>query len=192
MDMTSIAAMVRPASAVLADLLGTASASIALAALGRALVEDDQATAAEVETALKSGSPDLALKVKDAEQRLLAGFAAANVPLAEIAAGREAKRLDTLTVLEEEAARDRSGARSLQAKTNSTTNKWLAYGVTFGFFVVLAIVIVNPSAINTNPLAQTLIGVLGTGWVSIIAFYFGSSVGSKEKTALLEESITKH
>jgi hypothetical protein len=79
--------------------------------------------------------------------------------------------------------------------THDTTSRYLAFSVTAAFFIVLMALVIVPYSKGTgatpfdNPVVQTLPGVLGTGWVSIISFYFGSSVGSKEKTALLSESV---
>ena len=61
--------------------------------------------------------------------------------------------------------------------------------MTLGFFTVIAYILRNPMPHSESALAQTLLGVLGTSWVGIITFYFGSSIGSKEKTALLAERV---
>ena len=66
----------------------------------------------------------------------------------------------------------------------------LAILVTLGFFgVILFILLVKTKTDDISAVAQTLLGILGTAWISIITFYFGSSVGSKEKTKLLATQL---
>ena len=199
MDPSQLQAMLRPISPTLANLIGSPGQALALAALGRTLLGDAQATLDQIGAALSGGGQDITLKVQQAEQELLQQITQSGTTLNEMTVQLTQTRLDTLARLDQQAATDRQRAREFQTKTNDSTSKWLAYSVTAAFFVVLMAVVIVPqvwpgdathaSAVNNNPVAQTLLGVLGTGWVSIISFYFGSSVGSKEKTALLGESV---
>jgi hypothetical protein len=197
MDPLQLQAMLRPISPTLANLIGSPGQALALAALGRTLLGDDQATLDQIGAALSGGGQDITLKVQQAEQELLQQITQSGTTLNEMTVQLTQTRLDTLARLDQQAATDRQRAREFQTKTNDSTSKWLAYSVTAAFFVVLMAVLIIPivwsdksgSDVSNNPVAQTLLGVLGTGWVSIISFYFGSSVGSKEKTALLGESV---
>ncbi|WP_165190729.1 hypothetical protein [Caulobacter soli] len=180
MSLENIKTKIAADAPVLSALLGGAMSATALEALGRSVAGDAEATADEVDKAL-DGATGQTAKVQSAETELLNALAqAAPAPEAVEDFG---KRLDTLVSLEQTAAKDREGARvrQLQAK-DWWTNPLLAILVTLGFFGVIAHALTTPTS---NPLAQTLLGVLGTAWISIIGFYFGSSVGSKEKTAIL-------
>ena len=78
---------------------------------------------------------------------------------------------------------DRASARDREAKTGDTwTPRILALGITAGFFATLGrmlIVGVPPG----HEALYIMLGSLGTAWAGVTAYYFGSSVGSKEKTA---------
>ena len=194
MSISTLKALILPVSPVLADAIDGPVASLALAALGKAVSNDDQASSDDIETALNAGGDDLRAKVRTAEEHFLGQVSAAGLSYAQLAAQDSAKRLDVYAQVEQQAALDRQDARRMQIATHDTTTRNLAYFVTAGFFVVLVLLIVYPQIMpSTNSDAkaviQTLLGVLGTAWVSIISFYFGSSVGSKEKTALLGESV---
>jgi hypothetical protein len=97
--------------------------------------------------------------------------------------------------LDYDAASDRQASRQRDVAVNTWVAAALAAVVTIGFFTVLWF-LMQPrvdakTAIPADilPVLQTLLGVLGTAWVSIISYYFGSSVGSKEKSQLLAENV---
>ena len=77
------------------------------------------------------------------------------------------------------------------ATRHDATVRWLAYIVTGGFFLLIAMLgyfSSNASFEGNNPLRDVLIamaGVLGTGWASVVSFYFGSSVGSRTQNTTL-------
>jgi len=196
MEDRSLSALVMAGSPLLSNLLTGPNADIARAALGKALAADDQASVDDIAAAI-SKDPNALLKVRQAEEELLSQLDANGLSLAQLNAEREATRLSTLVSLEQGAQRDRQDARQRQVQMHDSTNSWLAYGVTVGFFVVLLALLASKwipalktaGTDGTDAVLQTLLGVLGTAWVSIITYYFGSSIGSKEKTALLAEDV---
>jgi hypothetical protein len=192
MDTADIKTLVTSQAPSLAGVLGGADAPMALAALGRSLVGDDQASPDVVAKALSSADPDVALRVRQAEESLLSRLDRASTSLAQLNAGARGSGGGTVQ-RDQAAALDRQQARQRQTRSNDKTNGWLAIITTTGFFVILLFVIGAPYVLRvpavSNPVAETLLGVLGTGWVAVISYYFGSSVGSKEKTALFGESM---
>lgn len=194
MDLAEMKRRVETMSGPLAAMLGSANGPIALAALGRTLVGDDQATMDEMASALSGHDPAIALKVKQAEQYLLSRLDQAGASLAEIEKLEGAGPSSATIERDQAAALDRQQARQRQTHSNDRTNGALAILVTAGFFIIMLLVILmpyirTPFTTDTNPVAETLLGVLGTGWVAVISYYFGSSIGSKEKTALFGESM---
>lgn len=76
---------------------------------------------------------------------------------------------------------DRANARQLATVDN--TPRVLAYIITFGFFGML--IAINYITEADQAVLNIMIGSLGTAWVSIVNYYFGSSLGSKGKNELL-------
>jgi hypothetical protein len=189
-----IAPLVAPVSPVLASLLAGSQAALALAALGRALVNDDQASPDAIAAAINGGDGNAKLRIQDAEQKLLARTDAAGVAITTLVAQDSAKRVDAYVALQAKAEEDRAGARQRQITLNDKTNMWLAFGITLGFFAVVGLLAAGRVNFGADPglraSAQTMLGVLGTGWVSVITYYFGSSASSREKTALLAENVS--
>jgi hypothetical protein len=143
--------------------------------------------------AIAAAGDDAAAPLKEAESQAFRQMtdALGGVQMARIDAASAARRLDMLSDLETKAAQDRADARAhqLQAK-DWWVNPILALLVTLGFFAAIYYCL-RPGSTPPDGMAHTLLGVLGTAWVSIITFYFGSSVGSKEKTKLLATQMEK-
>ena len=76
---------------------------------------------------------------------------------------------------------DRDSARKLAL--NDNTPRVLAYLITFGFFGMLLVINFLPEA--NQSILNIMVGSLGTAWVSIVNYYFGSSLGSRNKNDLL-------
>jgi hypothetical protein len=193
MNIEALKTTVAATAPALAAMLSGSVGSIALANLGKAVVGDDQAGPDAIDTAITNGGDEARAKVREAEAQTFKDLADAvgGLEQAKIDAGSAAKRLDALTTLEEDTARERQAARERQKEAKDWwINPVLALAVTGGFFSVLWFVLGHQATSTaTNAVAQTLLGVLGTAWVSIITFYFGSSVGSKEKTKLLANQL---
>ena len=88
---------------------------------------------------------------------------------------------------EQLAVEDRKSARDMQTTTQSIIPPLLSILVTVGFFGILAYLMVTPADTANTPL-MIMLGSLGTAWTGIIAFYFGSSAGSRAKYQMLFES----
>ena len=81
---------------------------------------------------------------------------------------------------------DRNGARKMQSETKSKVPPVLAILVTAGFFGIL-IGLMTSTIAQSNELL-VMLGSLGTAWISIVNFYFGSSNGSQAKDQLIYNS----
>jgi len=88
---------------------------------------------------------------------------------------------------EQLAVEDRKSARDMQVGTQSFVPPLLSILVTGGFFGILAYLLINPT-MNPNPTILVMLGSLGTAWIQIIAFFFGSSAGSQSKDKFLYNS----
>ncbi|OLL28188.1 hypothetical protein BTH42_28840 [Burkholderia sp. SRS-W-2-2016] len=83
------------------------------------------------------------------------------------------------------AAGDRENARAMGVANRDWVPKVLAMAVTAGFFGILLLMAVQPLPGDNKDLVNVVVGALGTAWISIIGYYFGTSVGSMRKTELL-------
>ena len=82
---------------------------------------------------------------------------------------------------------DIADARDREIHIKDYTPRVLAYGVTIGFFGILAIYTYGTVPEMNTSVLNIMLGSLGTAWVSIINYYFGSSIGSQRKTELLSK-----
>lgn len=87
--------------------------------------------------------------------------------------------------LERILADDRNSARNREIQLRDRMPGILAIGVTLGFFGILAWTMVRPVPPESRDLLNVMLGALGTAWISVISYYFGSSAGSARKTDLL-------
>ena len=94
--------------------------------------------------------------------------------------------------LEEIAAADRSSARDREARTgDSATPRILAMLVTLGFFGVLLFLLVHGKPESGGDALLVMLGSLAASWAAIIAYYFGSTKGSADKTALIAKAAQR-
>jgi hypothetical protein len=97
-------------------------------------------------------------------------------------------RLEELGVRRDELAyADAAGARSMQMATQSKMPAVLTMIITIGFFGTLGTMFYMPEVKDSAPL-MIMLGQLSAGWAAAIAFYFGTTSGSKAKTDLLAQS----
>jgi hypothetical protein len=105
-----------------------------------------------------------------------------------------------------------------QIVSQNFTAAWLAFLTTIGFFsLIAALLLVSWSGlpqegVPTKPggttvaggvvatvtqgpfhdLLNTLVGIVGTAWATIVGFYFGSSAGSRQQTETLSQVALAH
>lgn len=86
---------------------------------------------------------------------------------------------------------DRANARKREVDTGDKTTRQLAWLYTGGYFGIFILLISGAFEIQDGikQLVDVLMAVLTAGQYSILAYYFGSSHGSSEKTKTLDRVV---
>lgn len=95
--------------------------------------------------------------------------------------------INSTTELERINAQDRESARKMQIAVKDWVVQALAVFTTAGFFGLLLLLVYQPIPEGSKAALDIMLGSLGTAWISIITFYFGSSRSSQKK----DEAIAK-
>lgn len=131
---------------------------------------------ADLEAAIMTAQtkdPDAMLKLRQAEQ--------------DFQLQMERLGLESVEKMEQIAASDRASARAREIAVRDKIPAILAIAVTAGFFGLLALLIFHAVPAESREVLSVMTGALGTAWVSIVGYYFGSSSGSAAKTQLLAQ-----
>ena len=167
MDISPILKAVAPwiSSALLGPLGG-----MAVSAVANALGLTDKTTDA-IKQAIGGATPEQLLALKQADQ----GFA---LQMQELG-------FKQLSDLEAIAAGDRKDARDMQKSVRSWVPAALSCGITVGYFAVLIGMMTGRFSISDNQAMLLMLGSLSTAWVSVMAFWFGTTNSSQNKNALI-------
>jgi hypothetical protein len=141
--------------------------------LSEALLGHPDANESDVSAALMSATPEQLQKLKDTDATFKLKMKELDIDLEKIAAG------------------DRDSARNMQIHTNDWIPRAMAIMVTFGFFGILAWLLIKGVPPSGSETLIYMLGALGTAWTGIVQFYFGSSAGSKAKTDAMVQGEKK-
>ena len=153
----------------LATALGGPMAGLAVKTLSNVLLGNEDGDADAVAAALQNATPAQLADVKkiDADFKV---------------------RMKELEIdLERISSSDRDSARKREVAVGDHTPKILAAIITFGFFGILFWMFVYGVPKNGNEALLLMLGALQTAFTGIIAYYFGSSAGSKAKDELISK-----
>ena len=172
--MDALLNLVRTVAPTIASAVGGPLAGMATRAISEALLGKPDGTETELMEAAAKATPEQLLALKNAEQDF-------------------AVRMRELDIdLERIANEDRNSARNREIKTKDWTPRILAWLVTAGYFGVLFYMLTNGLPTTGGSEAMlVMLGTLGTAWGGIMAYYFGSSAGSKEKTEAMNRMARK-
>ena len=164
--------LVKSIAPTLGTALGGPLGGIAGLALAKVLgvpeesAHDDSALAAAVQGA----TPDQLLALKKADQ--------------DFAVKMQELGFKNLEALESIAAGDRASARDREVKTQDWMPKMLGCLITLGFFGLLYWMMRHEVPASNKDMLNILLGSLGSAWIGVVTYYFGSSAGSARKTEL--------
>lgn len=172
MDLATIIPALEKIAPLIAGLIGGPLASVGVSAVEAALGLTPGATAVDGGAALAAAvsgmTPEQAIALAKADSDLREKLLQANVDVETIAAG------------------DRASARAREIATpNDWTPRLLALGITLGFFGLIAFLASHSVPPESRDLINIMIGALGSAWIAVVNFYFGSSVGSSKKDDLI-------
>lgn len=128
-----------------------------------------------------AADPNLAFQFQKAvlDQQAHLAEISADLTKAELAADVQHDQID---------AADRDSARKREIAVKDATPMLLAIFVTLGFFGLLGFMAVKTVPQENSAILNTMLGSLGTGWLAILYYYFGSSRGSDRKTELMAKN----
>ena len=177
MDWSKVAANIGGSAPLLAGLVGgpigvgvTAAAAIISHALG---------------TPSDPGVVELALNDPSALEKVRQAESANSLQLQQLMVTAAQASLAHESDMARIQAADQADARAMGISNKDWVPKVLAMAVTAGFFGILLLMAFRPLPGTNKDLVNVIVGALGTAWISIIGYYFGTSVGSMRKTELL-------
>lgn len=175
--MDGILNLVRTVAPTIASAVGGPLAGMATRAISEALLGKPDGTEQELEQAAATATPDQLLALKKAENDF-------------------AVRMRELDIdLERIANEDRNSARNREIQTKDWMPRILAFVVVGGFMITVFLVLLGYVEGMRDPLMATTVGTL-IGFVSakceqVVAYYFGSSAGSKAKDEAMNRMKNK-
>lgn len=165
-DWKSIVGTVAP---TIATALGGPLAGVATKTLASKLLDRPDATEEEVQAAVLGADPQTLIRLKEVDAEFKKHMTDAGVKLEEIDAN------------------DRANARAREAQVRDHTPAYLAYAITIGFFGTLGFMLINGKPATGGDALLVMLGSLGTAWAGVVAYYFGSSAGSRKKDEALSQ-----
>lgn len=172
--METLLNLVRTVAPSIATAVGGPLAGMATRAISEALLGRPDATEDELVEAAKNATPEQLLALKQAEQEF-------------------AIRMRELDIdLERVSNADRDSARTREVVAKDWTPRVLAGLITSGYFSVLFYMLTYGLPTTGGSEAMlVMLGTLGTAWGGVVAYYFGSSAGSKEKSEAMSKMVRK-
>jgi len=172
--MESLLNLVRTVAPTIATAVGGPLAGMATRAISEALLGRPDGTEQELQMAAAAATPDQLLALKKAEQDFTVRMRELEIDMERISNA------------------DRDSARKREVDTKDLTPKILAALVTTGYFGVLFYMLTHGLPTTGGSEAMlVMLGTLGTAWGGVIAYYFGSSAGSKEKTDAINRMVRR-
>ncbi len=166
--------LVRTVAPSIASAVGGPLAGMATKAISEALLGKPDGSEEELLQAATKATPEQLLALKKAENDFALQMRELDIDLERIAGA------------------DRDSARNREIKTKDLTPKILAAGITVGYFGVLFYMLTHGLPTTGGSEAMlVMLGTLGTAFGGVMAYYFGSSAGSKEKTEALNRMAHK-
>jgi len=166
--------LVRTVAPTIATALGGPLAGMATRAISEALLGKPDGSEQELLAAGTSATPDQLLALKKADHDFAIHMRELEIDLERIS------------------NEDRNSARNREIKTKDWTPRLLAASITFGYFGVLFYMLTHGLPTTGGSEAMlVMLGTLGTAWGGVVAYYFGSSAGSKEKTDTINRMTRK-
>lgn len=172
--------LVRTAAPLIGTALGGPAGGAALSFLGDKLLGKPNATEAEVAAHVRDMAPDQQIRLTQLQNDF------------KVAMGQQGIDLERLHIQAQQIeAQDRDSARNMQVQTRSLMVPALAILITIGFFSVLGLMIFKELPQQGRDALMIMLGTLGTAWGAVVAFYFGSSKGSADKTQAMMQAAAR-
>ena len=163
--------LVRTVAPSIASAVGGPLAGMATKAISEALLGKPDGTEQELLQAVDRATPEQLLALKKAEQEFAVQMRELDIDLERISMA------------------DRDSARSREVQTKDWTPKVLAGLITVGYFGALFYMLRNGLPQHGGSEAMlVMLGTLGTAWGGVVAYYFGSSAGSRAKDELMRQN----
>lgn len=158
----------------IATMIGGPVAGMAVSALAKALgMTPEQAKdPAQIIAAVQGMTPEVAAQIKKADQ--------------DFAISMKKLELDP----ERLANADRANARDMQIQTKDWAPSALAIAVTVGFFGLIGVLCLFTIPQENIRVVDVMLGSLGTAFLTVVAFYFGSSASSHAKDETIKAIAT--
>ena len=162
--MEAILNLVRTVAPTIASAVGGPLAGMATRAISEALLGKHDGSEQELAEAAAKATPEQLLALKQAENDFAIKMRELDIDLERIA------------------NEDRDSARNREVATKDWTPRILAGLITVGYFGALFYMLRNGLPQHGGSEAMlVMLGTLGTAWGGVVAYYFGSSAGSKAK-----------
>jgi hypothetical protein len=161
-------ALVRTIAPVLGGALGGPMGAVAARTVSEVFLGRSDGTEEELANAVRGATQEQLLALKQADQDFIKAMRALELDEQRIAAS------------------DRDSARKKEMALNDWTPKFLSVAITAGFFGILIRMLEKGLPDAGGEALLIMLGTLGTAFVAIVTYHFGSSAGSMFKSQTLD------